>query len=139
MSNAPEEPVLRFGWVFHAVGLTLVLLAALFPLLMWLNRESFDASVIVTLVALAVFGTTTFLYSRAYEVRILNDGFVLSRLMSRPREVKWSSVVAARLDAGDVIFDTTDGQTIKISGYLPDLRRLVVIADERLPKSAWRD
>ena len=131
--------VLRFGWARQLIGLTFVFLAAALPLLMWWNGEAFDVSIVVGLVGMAVFGAWAFLYARSYEVRIRDDGFVLSRLWTPGREVLWSSVVAARVTHRNVAFDTTDGRTVRVSGDLPDLQRLLAVAEERLPQAVWRD
>jgi hypothetical protein len=138
MIGSTDVKVLGFGWAYPLIGLLFVFLGAAFPLLMWWNGEAFDGSIVAALVVMAVGGGWSFLYLRSYRVRIQDDGFVLSRLWVPAREVLWSSVVAVRVKAGNVIFETTDGRALRVSGQLPDVRQLLAVAEERLPQSAWR-
>lgn len=139
MTDRADVIVLRFGWVYHAIGLLFVFLAAAFPVLMWLNNEELDGTLVGALVVLALIGWWTFLYSRAYEVSIADGGFTLRRFGFRAREVEWSSVVAVRFRGADVRFEVANGRAVSIYGYLPGLSRLLTAAEERLPPTMWRD
>ncbi|HEX6095011.1 MAG TPA: hypothetical protein VF432_01710 [Thermoanaerobaculia bacterium] len=136
MTHVPPEKLitLRFGWVWRSIGLLFVFLAVAFPVLMMLNNEELDASISIAMGLMAVAGVLTYLYYRKYEVRILGNGFQVSRLLRPVCDVSWDRVRSVRFSGNDLEFELSDGRVVTVNGYLAGVQTLLDSANEHLPK-----
>lgn len=127
----------RYGMAWRAIGVTLVVCALVFPLLMMASNERIDAATVVVLVAMGLAGVWCYAYFARYRVTLGDDGMIVERLFRPRMHVAWREVVAARATDNAITFATADQRKLSISTYFSAYEAVADAAARNLPEAAF--
>ena len=124
MSDEPQ--IYRYGRVWEAIGWLFMLLALLFPALMWLNHERFTAPLWVMFVSMATFGGLTVYYYRAHCSIVTGEILTLHRPFRPPVTYSWRDIIAVSPEGERLRFQTISRQqSFLLEPWDPAFRAIV--------------